>query len=218
MVAVKCCTSLLIKTSSWIVYSPFSHCKISVHIYCSGNGTNLCNDVISVCIFIGCWLWSIKGHTQMTSNPRQRTCFSFSMPPETFNKPFEFRDRSQKTSQRVKNNSYATRLHFVLYPLWRHTYGKCNQTYFSPKTKIIPLLFIYQMSFFAEQLYLVLALRVCFLLCSWYRLVKNLVEWKTFSFIWKSLYILCFLSLIILQFVYNLLQNLGGTVALLQWG
>ena len=141
----------------------------------------------------------------MTSNPRQRTCFSFSMPPETFNKPFEFLlditnrlhssvrvhcDRSQKTSQRVKNNSYATRLHFVLYPLWRHTYGKCNQTYFSPKTKIILLLFIYQMSFFAEQLYLVLALRVCFLLCSWYRLVKNLVEWKTFSFIWKSLYIL----------------------------
>ena len=31
------------------------------------------------------------------------------------------------------------------------------------------------------------------------------------------MHILCFLSLIILQFVYNLLQNLGGTVALLQW-
>ena len=47
----------------------------------------LYNNVTSVCIFIGCWPWSIKGHTQM-SNPRQihvisrqRTCFSFFMPP-----------------------------------------------------------------------------------------------------------------------------------------
>ena len=77
---------------------------------------------------------------------RQQTCFSFFMPPKSFNKPFEFLlyksiwfllyktnrqhfsvcvycNRSQKTSQRVKNNSHATRFHlvsyfFVLYTLW----------------------------------------------------------------------------------------------------
>ena len=77
---------------------------------------------------------------------------------------------------------------------------------FHQNEKIL-LLFIYQMSFFAEQLYLVLEF--------WHRFVKNLVEWKKLSFIWRSLYTLCFLSLIILQFVYNFLQNLEGT--LLQW-
>ena len=37
------------------------------------------------------------------------------------------------------------------------------------KTKIVLLLFIYQISFFAEQLYLALALRVCLLFCFWHR-------------------------------------------------
>ena len=85
----------------------------------------LYNNVTSVCIFIGCWPWS-----QMASNPRQQTCFSFFMPPKSFNKPFEFLlyktnrlhfsvcvycNRSQKTSQRVKNNNHATRLRLVSY-------------------------------------------------------------------------------------------------------
>ena len=50
------------------------------------------NNVTSVFIFIDCWPWSIKGHTQMcrASNPRQQTGFSFFMPPKSFNKPFEF--------------------------------------------------------------------------------------------------------------------------------
>ena len=58
----------------------------------------------------------------MASNSRQQTCFSFFMPQKYFNKPFEFLlyktnrlhfsvcvycNRSQKTSQRVKNNSHA---------------------------------------------------------------------------------------------------------------
>ena len=54
----------------------------------------LYNNVTSVCIFIGCWLWSIKGHThrwrQIHAISRQRTCFSFFMPPKSFKKPFEF--------------------------------------------------------------------------------------------------------------------------------
>ena len=105
----------------------------------------LYNNVTSVWIFICCWPWSITGHTQMASNPRQQTCFSFFMPPKSFKRPFEFLlyktnrlhfsacvycNRSQMTSQRVKNNSHATRLRlvsyffqFVLYTLWRHLWS-----------------------------------------------------------------------------------------------
>ena len=65
----------------------------------------------------------------MASNPRQQACFSFSMAPKSFNKPFEFLlyetnrlhfsvcvycNRSQKTS-RVKNNSHATQLRLKSY-------------------------------------------------------------------------------------------------------
>ena len=73
----------------------------------------------------------VKGHTQMTSNPRHITSadlFLFFHAPKSFNKPFEFLlyktnrlhfpvcvycNRLQKTSQRVKNNSHATRLRLV---------------------------------------------------------------------------------------------------------
>ena len=90
---------------------------------------HLNNNATSVCIFIGCWAWSIKGHTQMASihvRSRQQTCFSFFMPQRSFNKPYEFflykRNRycnkSQKTSQCVKNNSHATRLRLVSYLLF----------------------------------------------------------------------------------------------------
>ena len=66
----------------------------------------------------------------MASNSRQQTCFSFVMSQKSFNKPFEFLlyktnrlhfsvrvycNISQKTSQRVKNNSHATRLRLVLF-------------------------------------------------------------------------------------------------------
>ena len=72
----------------------------------------------------------------MASNPRQITptdLFFFFVPLKSFNKPFEFLlyktnrlhfsvhvyfDRSQKTSQRVKNNSHATRFVFVSYFLF----------------------------------------------------------------------------------------------------
>ena len=70
---------------------------------------------------------------QIQVRSRQQTCFSFSMPRKFFNKPFEFLlyktnilhfpvcvycNRSQKTSQRVKNNSHATRLRIVSYFLF----------------------------------------------------------------------------------------------------
>ena len=82
--------------------------------------------------------------TQMASNPRQITSADlFFMPQKFFNKQLEFLlyktsrlhfsvrvycNRSQKTSQRVKNNSRATRLRLVsyflvLYTLWRHLWS-----------------------------------------------------------------------------------------------
>ena len=99
-----------------------------------------------MCIFIGCWPWSIKGHThrwrQIHVRSRQRTCFSFFMPQtfrKIFKKPIEFLlyktntvdyvrvycNILQMTWQRVKNNSHATRLRlvsyfFVVHTLWRH--------------------------------------------------------------------------------------------------
>ena len=102
------------------------------------------NNVTSVCILIGCSPWSIKGHTYKWRQIHvSGLVLLFSCPqkpPIIFNKPFEFLlyktnrlhffvcvycSRSQKTSQRVKNNSHATRLRlvsyfFVLYTLWRH--------------------------------------------------------------------------------------------------
>ena len=86
----------------------------------------LYNNVTSVWIFICCWPWSITGHTQMASNPRQQTCFSFFMPPKSFNKPFEF--LLYKTNDHTRRHSHATRLRlvsyvFVLYTLWRHLWS-----------------------------------------------------------------------------------------------
>ena len=50
---------------------------------------SLYNNVTSVCIFIGCWPWSIKGHThrwrQIHVGWRQQTSFSFFMPQKSFN-------------------------------------------------------------------------------------------------------------------------------------
>ena len=61
---------------------------------------------------------------------RQQTCFSFFMLPKFFNKSFKFLlyktnrlhfsmcvycNRSQKTSQHVKNDSHATRLRVILF-------------------------------------------------------------------------------------------------------
>ena len=96
-----------------------------------------CN-VTSVCIFIGCWPWCIKGHThrwrQIHVGSRQQTCFSFFMPRKSFNKLFEFLlyktnrlhfsacvycNRSQKTSRRLKNKSKSSGVTVVLYTLWR---------------------------------------------------------------------------------------------------
>ena len=84
-------------------------------------------------------------HTRMVWNPRQQTCFSFFMPPKSFNKPFQFLlyilyvcvnciyiiyklytciqilyIYIQKMSQRVKNNTpiYFVSYFVVLYTLW----------------------------------------------------------------------------------------------------
>ena len=50
------------------------------------------NNETYLFIFIGCWPWSIRGHTQMTSKSRQITSanlliFFFSSPLKSFNKP-----------------------------------------------------------------------------------------------------------------------------------
>ena len=65
----------------------------------------LYNNVTSVCIFIGCWPWSIKGHTwrQIHVRSRQQTHFSLFMPQKFFNKPFDFL-------------LYKTKLHFSVHP------------------------------------------------------------------------------------------------------
>ena len=73
-----------------------------------------------VCILIGCWPWSIF------VSSRQQTCFSFFMPPKSFNKPFEF--LLYKTNDHTRRHSHATRLRlvsyvFVLYTLWRHLWS-----------------------------------------------------------------------------------------------
>ena len=89
-----------------------------------------------MCIFTGWWPWSIKGHTQMASNPRQITSvdlFFIFHAIKSFNKPVEFLlyktkqitfsvcvycNKSQKTSQRVMNDSHDTRLRLVAYLLF----------------------------------------------------------------------------------------------------
>ena len=115
------------KHSVKMMYSKLTAWSVCIYIY-------LYNNVTSVCIFIGCWPWSIKGYThrwcQIHVISRQQTCFSFFMPQKSFNKPFEFLlyktnelnfsmcvycNRSQKMSQRVKNNSHTTRLRLVTY-------------------------------------------------------------------------------------------------------
>ena len=101
---------------------------------------HLYNNVTSVCI--GCWPWS-HTHTH-TSDHVSRIVFLFSCPknPSINHMNFYFIKQidnifpcvcvycnwSQKTSQRVKNNSHVTRLRlvpyfFVLYTLWRHLWS-----------------------------------------------------------------------------------------------
>ena len=86
----------------------------------------------------------------MASNPRQITSadlFFFFHAPKTFNKPFEFLlyltnrlhfsvrvycNRSQETSQRVKNNSHATSLHAVTSSvIYYSTHTRKNVIYLS---------------------------------------------------------------------------------------
>ena len=100
---------------------------IYIHVY-------LYNNVTSVCIFIGCWPWSIKGHThrwrQILAIHVSRLVFLFSCPKNPSINHLDFYwiktnrlhfpvcvycNRSQKTSQRVKDNSHATRLRLVSY-------------------------------------------------------------------------------------------------------
>ena len=71
--------------------------------------------------------------SQIHVRSRQQTCFFFSHASKSFNKPFQillyktnslhftvcvYCDRPQKTSQRVRNNSHATRLCLVSYFLF----------------------------------------------------------------------------------------------------
>ena len=91
----------------------------------------LCNNVTSVSIFIGCWPWSIKGHSHKWRQIHvSRLVFLFSYPKNPSINQLNFYcikqidyifrvctviDHMQKTSQRVKNNNHATRLRLVSY-------------------------------------------------------------------------------------------------------
>ena len=80
------------------------------------------NNVTSVCILIDCWSWSIKGHTHRWHQMHpirscQRTCFSFFMPPKSFNRSFEFllykRDRLHFPVLVYCNRSQKAALRFI---------------------------------------------------------------------------------------------------------
>ena len=108
---------------------------------------NINNNATSVSIFIGCWPWSIKGRTftwrQIHVRSRQQTCFSFFMLPNPSINHLNFNcikqivyifpcvctcNRSQKTSQHVKKNSYFlffSRSYVICDLLHTHT-EKCN--------------------------------------------------------------------------------------------
>ena len=97
--------------------------QINIYIY---------NNVTSVGIFIGCWPRSIKGHTQMASNPRQITSanlFFFFHAPKILQETIWFLlyktnrqhfsvcvycNRSQKTSQRVKSTHTRKNVIYML--------------------------------------------------------------------------------------------------------
>ena len=100
------------------------------------------NYVTSVCIFIGCWPWSIKDDAHRWRQFHvSRFVFLFSWPKnpsinhlnvywiKQIDNIFSvsvYCNRPQKTSQREKNNSHATLLvshFFVLYTLWRHLWS-----------------------------------------------------------------------------------------------
>ena len=105
------------------------------------------NNVTYLCIFIGCWPWSMKAHTQMASNPRQITSadlFSFLHARKFFNKPFEFllyktyrlhfsvyvctvidhwRRHSVERTTVTPLDIVSSRTFFVLYTLWHHLWS-----------------------------------------------------------------------------------------------
>ena len=113
----------------------------------------------SVCILIGCWPWSIKGHTHRWHQ--------ISSAPKIFNKPIEFLscktnrlhfsvcvycNRSQKTSQRVKNNSHATRLRLVLFLFFTRCDVMCDLLQYT-RTQKCNLFVKYNMSGVLYRIY-----------------------------------------------------------------
>ena len=94
-----------------------------------------------MCIFIGCWPWSIRGHIHRS---RQRTCFSFLIPPKSFNKSFEFllykttrlhfpvcvctvidhtEDVTACKEQQSRHSTSSRVVIFVRYTLWRRLWA-----------------------------------------------------------------------------------------------
>ena len=47
-------------------------------------------NVTSVCIFVGCWPWSIRGHTHRWRESTSALLFFFFDDPKSSDKPFEF--------------------------------------------------------------------------------------------------------------------------------
>ena len=101
------------------------------HIYCLSSFHSY-NNVISLCIFIGCWPWSIKGdaHTYMPLNPRRLIHANSADLFFGCSKHLSKYSLKSKTSQRVKNKSHTTRLRlvhvvpFVLYMLGYYLWNR----------------------------------------------------------------------------------------------
>ena len=108
-----------------------------------------------MCIFIGCWQWSIKRHTrrwrQIHVRSRQPTCFSFFMPLKYFNKRLNFYWIKQMdyitgdVTACIKNNSDATRLSSRVVRFCSLHAVSSSVIYYSTHThkNVIYLLYIY---------------------------------------------------------------------------
>ena len=126
------------KHSVKIMYSKLTAWSVCIYIYLYNN------DVTSVCIFIGCWPWSIKGHTRRWREIHvSRLLFLFSCPKNPSINHLNFYcikqrlhfsvcvycNRSQKTSQRAckeQQSHHSTSSRVVLFcslHAWRHLWS-----------------------------------------------------------------------------------------------
>ena len=120
---------------------------------------------VTVCIFIGCSPWSIKGDTyrwrQIHVRSRQETCFVFFVPEKSLNKPFgvvlykrnrfpfvcTVIDHRDVTACKEQQSRHSTSSHVVLFlffircyvicDLLQNTHGKSREIPYHAKCKRI---------------------------------------------------------------------------------